>query len=182
MKKTSRRRSLGWFCFLPLAQLKTNSKTNLHVCIFDSAFYASHPRVCSGRSARRLQHGEQRRGPSQWRHTGTGARVPRPGNQTSSFTLGLKNIHFHGSHQASDDSADLLTRCLSPLTPGSCWRSPEPSAELTMTTLNWTDLQERTCQDLSPFWTHNSPSGSQQVHRHLRPEPISMTECQITSS
>lgn len=102
--------------FLLLAQLNMNSNTNLHVRILYSVFDTSHPCVCSGRGTRRLQHCEQHRGPSQWRHTGTGARVPRPGNQTSSFTFGLKNIHFHSGHRANDDSADLLThRHLSPL-------------------------------------------------------------------
>lgn len=97
------------------AQLKTNSNTNLHVRILYSVFYTSHPCACSGRGTRRLQHCEQHRGPSQRRHTGTGARVPRPGNQTSSFTFGLKNTHFHSGHRANDDSADLLThRHLSP--------------------------------------------------------------------
>lgn len=33
------------FVFLPLAQLKTNSKTNLHVRILYSVLYTSHPCV-----------------------------------------------------------------------------------------------------------------------------------------
>lgn len=54
-------------------------KLLIHVCL------------CSGWGTCRLQHCEQHWGPDQRRHTGTRARIPYSGNQTSSFTFGLKH-------------------------------------------------------------------------------------------
>lgn len=51
--------------------------------------------VCLGRGSHRLQHCEQHWRPDQWRHTGTRARIPSSGNQTSSLTYGLKHVPFH---------------------------------------------------------------------------------------